>query len=253
MTASVDPRERFTAAAADYVRYRPGYPPEAIDWILATASVATGARIVDLGCGTGIATRLFAERGHDLIGVDPNEEMLGYARREGGATYVRGESVATGLPDASVDLVVSAQAFHWFDVAPTLVELGRILRPSGRATAFWNIRTSSPTMDAYDQLLVEHSSEYEPHVRDDSRIPLRSADGVVDPREAEFPWVERLGWEKLWGRVRSSSYIVHGVASDDKRAALEDALRRFFTDHARDGTLSWQARTEIISFRVAAS
>lgn len=254
MTVHVDPRERFTEAAADYARYRPDYPSEAIDWIVAAAALAPGARIVDLGCGTGIATRIFAARGFDLVGIDPNEEMLSHARRQGGAAYLRGESTATGLPDASADLAISAQAFHWFDVGATLVELARVLRPPRRANAFWNIRSDGPVMDAYDQILVEHSTEYRRKFGEDTRAVIRAAAGtgvgVIDAREAEFPRVERLDWEQFWGRVRSSSYIVHGV---EKKAALEEALRRFFAHHAEEGLLAWSARTEIISFRVAAS
>jgi SAM-dependent methyltransferase len=252
MSTRLDSRERFSAAANDYARYRPSYPPEAIDWILATTGVASGARIADVGCGTGIATRLFAERGFDVIGIDPNEEMLGHARQAGGATYLRGESTATGLPDASVDLVVSAQAFHWFEIDPTLVELRRVLRGSRWAAAFWNSRTPSPEMDAYDAILVEHSTEYEKDVRDDPRAGLRRAEKVIDPREAEFPGVEGLTWEQLWGRARSSSYVVHGVVGP-RMLELEDSLRRLFERHARSGKLAWHSTTKIRSFRVAAS
>src|SRR5262245_8336889 len=115
--AAIDPRERFSGNAAGYAQYRPSYPPAIVDGILAAAGVSPGDPVADVGCGTGIFTRLLAERATVVTGIDPNEPMLAEARAAGGsATYVRGEAEATGLPDQSVALVTVAQAFHWFDV-----------------------------------------------------------------------------------------------------------------------------------------
>src|SRR5262249_57172112 len=116
----VDPRERFTKTAALYARCRPSYPPAAIDWILATAQLAPGASAVDLGCGTGIATRLLAARGLHVLGVDPNEEMLAHARAAGGGRYRQGAAPSTGLPAASGDLPIPAPSLPWFAVPPAL-------------------------------------------------------------------------------------------------------------------------------------
>src|SRR5688572_16290540 len=136
-----DSRERFTATVDNYEKYRPTYPSELIDWVVATSGIGPGARVADLGCGTGISTRLFAARGFNVIGIDPNEEMLKRAIRAGGAEYRKGEASATGLGDRSVDLIVGGQAFHWFDLAPTFREFRRILKPHGRCAAFWNVRS----------------------------------------------------------------------------------------------------------------
>ena len=71
---------RFSATADVYDRYRPDYPAAVFDWIVAAAQLQPAARVVDLGCGTGISARQLASRGYRVTGVDPNARMLGYAR-----------------------------------------------------------------------------------------------------------------------------------------------------------------------------
>lgn len=223
---SVDPRDRFTGLSDCYRRHRPDYPAVLVDWIVSTSGIGPGASVLDLGCGTGIASRLFAARGFRVTGVDPNEEMLAAARGEGGAEFVRGESSATGLPDASYDLAVAAQAFHWFPVPETLRELRRVLRPGSWCAAFWHLRGSSPLMDEYHRLLVELVPEYSTLKRPGSAVAeIRSTPGPTDFREAEFAHAQRFDREGFFGRVHSSSYVKHGLADP---AAFDRALGELF-------------------------
>src|SRR5262249_52375699 len=99
--AVIDSRDRFDAAADAYHRCRPSYPAALFDWLLATTGLGPGAAVADVGCGTGISTRLLAGRGLDVVGIDPSEPMLDRAREAGCARYQRGEAAATGLPDGS--------------------------------------------------------------------------------------------------------------------------------------------------------
>ena len=135
-----DAHTRFSATAERYHAYRPSYPPALVDWVLGLPGLPERPAVADLACGTGITTRLFAARDCDVVGIDPNEEMLTFARAEGGARVVKGVAEATGLPPSSVDLVTVGQGFHWFDVAAALAEAARILRPQGWCAAFWNTR-----------------------------------------------------------------------------------------------------------------
>jgi ubiquinone/menaquinone biosynthesis C-methylase UbiE len=245
-----DPRARFSITAADYHLHRPTYPPALFEWIEASLDLQAPARVADVGCGTGIATRLLAARGHDVVGIDPNQAMLEHALAAGGpARYARGEAAATGLASASVALVTVAQAFHWFDVPATLAELRRILTPEGACAAFWNLRDTSPVQDAYEALLLKYSSEYASVPKAGPTLDLLAAHPeVVSPRRARFAHVQDLTREGFHSRARSSSYVAHGVSDTQGFAAALDAL---FDAHAQAGTLAFAYRTEAILFRIA--
>jgi SAM-dependent methyltransferase len=245
----IDSRDRFDAAADAYHRCRPSYPAALFDWLLATTGLGPGAAVADVGCGTGISTRLLAERGLDVVGVDPSEPMLDRARQAGGARYQRGEAAATGLPDGAFDLVSVGQAFHWFDLPAALREFARILRPRGWCAAFWNVRhLAGPFMEEYDRLLRTHSAEYEVLAKPAATSEaIRSAPGVVDLREEEFGNGQRLDGPGLLGRANSSSYVIHGVRD---RAAFDEELLRLFGRHQRDGAVEFRYRTVALAWRI---
>jgi SAM-dependent methyltransferase len=243
-----DARERFTGAAGLYERHRPSYPAALIDWIGEATGVRPPAPVADLGCGTGISTRLLAERGYDVVGIDPNEAMLEKARAAGGARYQRGEAAATGLPDGSVDLVTVAQAFHWFELAPTFRELRRVLRPAGWCAAFWNVRASSPFMDAYDALLRSRSTEYAVLESHGLTIEALAASAeAADPRQGRFPNLQEFDWEGLHGRAWSSSYVLHGVAD---REGFDRELRGLFDTYRVDGKVAYLYNAVGLCFRL---
>jgi SAM-dependent methyltransferase len=242
------PTERFSGAAGLYERHRPSYPPELLDWITAETQVRPPAPVADVGCGTGISTRLLAERGYDVVGVDPNEAMLEKARAAGGARYVKGEAAATGLPDASVDLVTVAQAFHWFDLGLAFREMRRILRPGGWCAAFWNVRASSPFMDAYDALLRAQSKEYGILLsHEDTLAALAAHPEARDVRKGSFPNAQEFDSEGLHGRAWSSSYVLHGVSD---REGFDGALKVLFDTYQVDGGVSYLYNAVGLCFRL---
>jgi ubiquinone/menaquinone biosynthesis C-methylase UbiE len=247
--AAVDPRERFTDAAHDYARHRPSYPGELVERILVEAGISPGDPVADVGCGTGILTRLLAARGLDVVGIDPNEAMLAEARAAGGpARYRRGEAEATGLEDGSVALVAVAQAFHWFDAGRALAEFHRVLRPDGRVAALWNLRAPCPFQSDYEALLRRFSREYRVLERwEESLEQLRRHPRVVSSREIEAENAQRFDFEGLHGRAWSSSYVVHGV---EDREGFDAGLRALFDAHATGGVLAFPYRTVALVFRV---
>jgi SAM-dependent methyltransferase len=244
----LDSRRRFAASAEHYDRHRPSYPPALIDWIVATTGRRPPARVVDVGCGTGIATRLFADRGFDAIGIDPSGEMLAVALGAGGARYVRAEAAATSLASGIVDLVIAAQCFHWFAIVPTLLELRRILRPDGWCSAFWNLKAATPFMQGYYDLIRHYSSEFEVLERQEAAPDhLRAAKGLDSCREAEFANGQTLDHQGLLGRAYSSSCVKLGVKDKD---AFERGLSELFLEHETGGRVELQYRTVALCWKI---
>ena len=122
---------RFDPHARAYAIGRPRYPRE-----LAELVAGLGREVADVGAGTGIATELLLEHGLTVHAIEPAPAMRAEAR----VPIAEGSAEATGLPDASVDVVLAAQAAHWFDPEPTVREWRRILRPGGHAVLVWNTR-----------------------------------------------------------------------------------------------------------------
>lgn len=238
----VDPKTRFTAAVDDYDAYRPSYPGAMVDWLLETARVPDGGKAADIGCGTGIFTRLLAARGLDVVGIEPNDAMRARAAARGGARYQKGDASATGLPAGSLDLVAAAQAFHWFDLEPSLAEFKRVLIPEGRCAAVWNERTNeTPFLKAYEELLLAYSSEYREVSRGlDALAAIKASPRVADWTERELPNSQALDRSAFLGRAHSSSYVVHGVA---RPAELDAALGALFDRYAASGKVEFLYRT----------
>src|SRR5580765_5018374 len=154
-----DTVERFSSRVANYVKYRPHYPREIIGFLEANCGLTHESIIADIGCGTGISSRLFLENCNRVIGVEPNVAMRAAAEEQLAEftefTAVDGTSDQTTLPDASVDMVLAAQAFHWFDAEKTRPEFRRILKPGGYTVLVWNERQldTTPFLVEYEALL----------------------------------------------------------------------------------------------------
>lgn len=128
--------------AASYDRYRPGYPARVVDWML--DHPRRRLRVLDLGAGTGKLTEALVERGHEVVAVDPSENMLAQLReRFGGVETMVGTAERVPLPDESVDAVIVAQAWHWFDAPAASAEIARLLKKHGWLGVLWNVRDES--------------------------------------------------------------------------------------------------------------
>lgn len=241
---SLDSQERFSNRVADYVRYRPGYPPALVQWLHGPAGLAPSARVADIGAGTGISSKMFLQAGHPVIAVEPNAAMRTAAEQwlgaDPGFKAVAGSAEATTLDDASVDLVAAGQAFHWFDTDAVRGEWRRILRPGGRAVVFWNSRLleATPFLAGYEALLQEFGTDYQAvaeRYQDDAT--MRAWFGAGFLAAASFPNVQRMDFEALRGRLLSSSYAP--PAGHPRHAPMLAALRALFDRHAMDGQVEF--------------
>ncbi len=125
------------ALPAAYDRGRPGYPAEAVAWLVGTAPVS----VLELGAGTGKLTEAMVELGHDVLAVDPDDAMLDrLSRKLPDVRATVGSAEQIPAPSRSVDVVVAGQAFHRFDLERAMPEIVRVLKPGGRLALVWNVR-----------------------------------------------------------------------------------------------------------------
>ena len=256
----MDVKDRFSNTADDYARYRPDYPDAVAHACAEYAGLKPGAAVVDIGCGTGISSRLFARHGYTVTGIEPNAPMLAKAHEaNGGPAYKEGEAAKTGLPDACADLIICAQALHWINLDDCVGEWRRILRfgPStgsgqkAACAAFWNYRGDTGWQAEYEALLREWSSEYDEVQKavdggEDNGVWVKNSRLCTDVAEHEFPNAQRMDFTSLLGRANSSSYVIHGVQD---RKGFENALKALFKKHARDGHVSFKYRTYLLLWR----
>ncbi|MFO1077844.1 MAG: class I SAM-dependent methyltransferase [Planctomycetota bacterium] len=239
---------RFSSRAADYARFRPGYPPAAIDAILAGLPPPTALAIADVAAGTGIASRLLADRGARVIAVEPNAEMRGAAAPHAGVAFVDGTAEATGLADATVDVVTAAQAFHWFDVPSTLREFHRILRPGGRVALLWNRRRrDDPFTLGYRAALaaIDAEAPADRHHFDPAAVTQGGLFAALGESHCDNPGP--LSLDELIGRAMSTSTVPRsGPRHDTLMAALRALHARFA---GADGRATMVYRTDVFLFR----
>jgi SAM-dependent methyltransferase len=236
MDGTRDSVRRFDDRVDDYVRARPGYPPQVVE-LVEGQGVPRGATVADVGSGTGKLSEVLLAAGHVVIGVEPNATMRAAARAQlGGQARFRqvdGRAEATGLPDASVDAIVAAQAFHWFDAPAARREFARVLRPGGLVALIWNDRRleGCPLLADYDRLLAENCPEYGEALRRAPGEGVLAAFFAPSPmQERRFDNSQRLGWEDYRARALSASYVPRSGPAHERFFA---GLRESFDRHAQ--------------------
>jgi ubiquinone/menaquinone biosynthesis C-methylase UbiE len=213
----------FGSVADAYDRGRPSYPLEAARWL-------TGERpatVLELGAGTGKLTRQLVDLGHDVHATDPDEAMLAILQRDlpdvrtavGGA-----EEIAA--PDASYDVVVSAQAFHWFDLDRALPEMARVLKPGGRLALVWNARDERiPWVRKLGRIIGTQEQDVDPT----EPVSTCGHFGFVD--DAVFKHWQGVDRESILDLVRSRSNVA--VLDEEERSAKLAEVRAFYDDYGR--------------------
>lgn len=248
--ASLPPEQRFTDRVENYVRYRPSYPDGVLDLLRRDAGLGSASHVADVGSGTGISAALLLRAGCTVSGVEPNRAMREAAERllaaEPSFRSVDGTAEATSLADGSVDLIVAAQAFHWFRRREAREEFNRILKPAGRVVLMWNERrlAATPFLRDYEQLLLKFAVDYR-EVRHEN---------IGEKELGEFfrggayqihaiPHQQSFGFAGLKGRLLSSSY----VPAEDRpeHAPMLEGLRRIFEQHQSGGLVRFEYDTRV--------
>jgi SAM-dependent methyltransferase len=236
-----DRARSFETVAAEYERWRPDYPAEAVRWAAQLLGLRGGARVLDVGAGTGKLTRGLVALGLDVVAVEPGAAMLDQLRLAVPAAEAHeGSAESIPLADASLDAVFAGQAYHWFDRERALPELRRVLRPGGGVALLWNWW--------------------------DERDPLQRELGVLvgyaghDPyREEELPrppWFEEVGRTVVESQLESSpDELVGYLATASGFLVAEASERREGLQAVRDLAARYGARfafprlTYVFAFR----
>ncbi|RNB86986.1 class I SAM-dependent methyltransferase [Brevibacillus fluminis] len=246
----MDSKERFSNRVDTYVKYRPTYPQESIDYLYNAIGLRPESEIADIGAGTGIFSKLLIERGSRVIAVEPNQAMRDAAVDmlvdEPGFRVVSGSAEATGLADSSVDFIVCAQAFHWFDRQAAQAEFRRILKPGGKAILIWNSRLThgTPFREGYDKLLHTFGTDYEKvgH-KNISSETIRAFFKDGEMGEARFTNSQSFDFAGLSGRLLSSSYSPTPGHPNFEPMMAE--LRNLYEANQQDGLVSFDYETEV--------
>ena len=247
---------RFSDRVENYVRYRPGYPPEALRTLQSECGLEPGHVVADIASGTGIWTHLLLENGNRVFGVEPNAVM----RRAGDRllarfsrfTSIAGTAEVTTLPDHSVDFVTAAQAAHWFDRKRAREEFVRILKPAGGwLVLLWNQRCtdSTPFLRDYEQLLLMHGTDYQDVRHENTTAAVNEFFDPAPFQERTFDMRQKFDYEGLEGRLLSSSYAPGPEHS--RHAPMLRELRSIFDAHAVEGQVAFEYKTRLYFGRLS--
>ncbi|MFJ8636165.1 class I SAM-dependent methyltransferase [Streptomyces sp. NPDC093568] len=235
-----DRAHAFNAAAAQYAANRPSYPPALFDAIEELAGrPLTGARVVDVGAGTGIATALLRRRGADVLAVEPGAGMAAQFRSvHPDLPIVRGNGDALPLATASADFITYAQAWHWTDPARSAPEALRVLRPGGALALWWNTTPLDIPWHAAQAARIGRRFGVHPVVEQNgsgAQNALTDPTGTLHFTRRKVRWSRRVPLDTHLANIGSHSiFLVHGTEASTTFLTEE---RQFLLDAFPDGII----------------
>jgi len=243
--------ERFTGKADIYAKHRPTYPAALYDWLYGNMGFSKDSAIADIGAGTGLFTAPLIAQGSTVYTVEPNADMRAKAilAFHDCANYNAIDAPAehTGLPDASLDLITVAQAFHWFDADTFRTECQRILKPDGLVLLAWNLRDlASPPCQAVEDAKNTHCPFYRGRGggltgRDPEKIAAFYRGGVYETHVFDNPMA--YDHDGFIGVNFSTSYAPK--PEDPQYAAFMQDLEDIFAAYAKNGIIEMPTYTNV--------
>ncbi|WP_407310091.1 class I SAM-dependent methyltransferase [Desulfosporosinus sp. SB140] len=243
-------KEKFSNKVSDYVKYRPSYPKELIDYLINQVGFSQNTVIADIGAGTGKLTKLLADNVKFVYAVEPNDNMRSacnaYCKEYNNVAAIDGSAEDTGLHNHSIDFVTVAQAFHWFDRNKSRIEFQRILKPKGKVVLVWNSKVT-------ENALIKENDEFFRRVCPDFKgfsgginiAPQAFADffkhGLCEHRL--FGNDSLLKLEEYVGGSLSSSYAPS--ESDENYEEFIAGLKRLFEKYSSNGKILLPNKTHV--------
>jgi ubiquinone/menaquinone biosynthesis C-methylase UbiE len=245
---------RFSDRVDNYVKYRPHYPAEVIDLLRAEKVLSGNSVIADIGSGTGISAELFLKNNYKVFGVEPNEAMRHAAEvilqkysEQKLFVSIGGKAEDTNLEDQSVDVIVCAQAFHWFNNDRFKRECKRILKTEGNVVLMWNDRRTDTTdfLKVYEDFLQMFGTDYKEidHKNTQEKSQFDNFFGKENYKERSFYNYQDVDFAGLKGRVLSSSYMPNEGHKDFEFMIY--CLKKIFTRYQENGLVRLDYDTKI--------
>ncbi|MEQ8188311.1 MAG: class I SAM-dependent methyltransferase [Candidatus Eremiobacterota bacterium] len=247
----MDSKKLFSGKVDNYIRYRPSYPEEAIDFLYNETGIKKESVIADTGSGPGNFTVHLLKRGSNVYAVEPNDNMRETAEKTLGSYKnfhsINGSGESTGLPSQSMDFIVCAQAFHWLDRGKAKKEFKRILKEGGKVILLWNRRLTEGKefMARYEAFLADNITNYRERathrkVRDDDFRDFFK-DGNYE--KTVFPNKAMITFEEIKGLFLSLSYSPR--PGDENYRLLIEKLGELFEKCKTDDRVAFYYDTNI--------
>ena len=240
--------KRFTNRADYYNKYRPMYPIVVADFIISEFKLSSDSIIADIGCGTGIFSSLFKDRIKTIYGIEPNTEMLKFAKKNLSkqknfipinATYEK-----TTLKNSSVNAIVCAQAFHWFNINKAKNEFKRITDSNNFCALIWNIRnTENPFFAEYENILCSNIKNY-PKRAHNKNYDKMSKSLFKNYKKEIFDNYIDYDFDSICGLLKSSSYVPLKANSYNK---IFEEIQIIFNKYCVNNIIKLHFKTHVYS------
>jgi SAM-dependent methyltransferase len=226
----VSSEDRFTTRAGVYAESRPSYPAASLDAVFRGLGDPKALVVADLGAGTGISSRLIADRGARVIAIEANAAIRAAAREDERIEWRAVTAERSTLPARSVDVVAAFQAWHWFENELATVEARRIARKGGKLAVVYNERDEDDPFTArFGDLVRRYALDATERRREQALAHV----AAIDPARTTF---DRFGHKqtldrtRLHARAASSSYLPQsGVAAGEMHREIDTLFDDFAT------------------------
>jgi len=243
-----DNTKRFSNRVDNYVKYRPSYPAQLIDYLLNEIGINKKAIVADIGSGTGIFSKLLINKVKTIYCVEPNNEMRLYSEemfKSAKNSYViNGTAEATALNDNSIDFITVAQAFHWFNIRKTMKEFRRIIKANGIMILVWNNRlTNTEFLNTYEYGVQKYANDYnEVNHQNITEAEIRECFNS-DMKKIKFNNFQEFDFNGVMGRLLSSSYAP--LEGTENYIKLKEIVKEAFDKGAINGKVRFNYETKL--------
>lgn len=245
---------RFSDRVENYIKYRPHYPQSVVDILLRKNHLPTNAVVADVGSGTGISAELFLKNNFKVIGIEPNDAMRNAAKtylqeyvQKDAFISINGNDSSTTLKDNSIDFIVAAQAFHWFNKPAFKNECKRILKPNAQVALIWNDRRTEGNdfLKLYEEFLQMFAIDYKQvnHKNTQSKEIFDAFFGANNYSEYNLNNHQDVDLLGLRGRVLSSSYMPNADHPDYEHMMY--VLRKIYQRYQENNKVRLEYDTKI--------